>query len=136
MNVLKGAALALVFAGAANAENFTTAEEVRPMLDHTRASWVELVEYDGQDILEFKNLLTWRCGLNAIHYQVNDGAETRWSGEPCYEDEASPNAQKDVNKPSYVGFPLGSVQSVTVRIEYDDGATDSQSYSRGDILAN
>jgi len=106
------------------------------MLDAIRTRWIAVREYDGQDLLYFTNLLAWRCGLSAIHYSVNGGAETRWNAEPCYDNEASPNAQKDLDKLPYTSFPLGSVTSVTVRIEYDDGDTDSQSYTRGDILTN
>lgn len=136
MKLLMAACATLALASPAAAQQFTTAEEVRPMLDHTRARWIAVREFDGQDLLYFTNLLAWRCGLDAIHYSVNGGPERAWDGEPCYDGEAVPNAQKDPDKLPYVGFPLGSVQNVTVRIEYDDGASDSQSYERAGILIN
>lgn len=134
MNVVKpilaGLAFATVLGTPASAQQFTTAAQVRPMLDATKARWIEVREYDGKDLLYFTNLLAWRCGLDAIFYSVNGGAETRWK-EGCYENETDPNALKEL---PYVGFPLGSVESVTVRLQYDDGSTDSASYPRGKIL--
>jgi hypothetical protein len=127
-------ALTLGLAVPAGAQFFTTAAEVRPMLEATKSGWIAVREYDGKDLLYFTNLLAWRCGLDAIHYSVNGGAETRWDGEPCYDDEADPNGQKDANKLPFVSFPLGSVEQVDVRIIYDDGGTDSASYARRDIL--
>lgn len=136
MKLFKAACVALALASPASAQQFTTAAEVRPMLDAIRSRWIAVREYDGQDLLYFTNLLAWRCGLDAIYYSVNGGAEREWDGEPCHDGEAVPNAQKDLDKLPYVGFPLGSVNSVDVRIEYDDGETDSASYQRSDILTN
>ncbi len=136
MNFFKAAGVALALAGPAHAQQFTTAAEVRPMLDHTRARWIAVREYDGQDLLYFTNLLAWRCGLDAIYYSVNGGEELSWNSEQCYENEASPNALKDATKLPYLGFPLGTVETVSVRIVYDDGETDSQDYQRADILVD
>lgn len=134
MNVVKpilaGLALAATLGLPASAQQFTTAAEVRPMLEATKARWIAVREFDGKDLLYFTNLLAWRCGLDAIFYSVNGGAETRWT-EACYENETDPNALKEM---PYVSFPLGSVESVTVRLQYDDGGTDSASYQRGQIL--
>lgn len=132
--ILAGLAVAAAVSAPAAAQQFTTAAEVRPMLDATRARWIAVREYDGKDLLYFTNLLAWRCGLDAIYYSVNGGAEKKWQGEPCYDGEAVPNAQKAADKLPYISFPLGSVQSVTVRLSYDDGGSDSASYQRGQIM--
>lgn len=128
--ILTGVALAVAVGAPAMAQQFTTAAEVRPMLDATKARWIAVREYEGKDLLYFTNLLTWRCGLDAIYFSVNGGAEKRW-GEGCYEKEADPNALKEL---PYVSFPLGSVESVTVRLQYDDGGSDSASYNRAQIM--
>ncbi|MCB1339103.1 MAG: hypothetical protein KDK10_17165 [Maritimibacter sp.] len=131
---LLGLAVA-AFAAPAGAEQFTTAAEVKPMLDVTRANWVALREYDGKDQLLFTQILAWRCGIERIDYAVNDGKKTRLKVEPCHEGETRPNDIKATDIPPYVTFPVGSVKSVTVWLEYDDGSADKQDYKRKKILS-
>lgn len=133
-STLIGLALAAGLAAPATAQQFTTAAEVRPMLDATKPRWIAVREFDGRDLLYFTNLLAWRCGLDAIHFSVNGGPEMLWDGEPCYDGEAVPNAQKAADKLPYVSFPLGSVETVDVRITYDDGGSDTAAYQRGAIM--
>ena len=71
---------------------FTTATEVKPILNATRANWVAIREYDGQDLLYLTHLLSWRCGLHQIRYAVNDGPLQSWPMPPCLLDSAQPNA--------------------------------------------
>lgn len=125
---------ALALATPALAQQFTTAAEVKPILDATKANWVSVREYDGKDLLYFTHLMAWRCGIDEIHYSVNGGDDTLWKGEPCYEGEAQPNAIKATDVLPFVSFPLGSVNAVTVRLVYDDGSTDSATYQRAAIL--
>lgn len=127
-------ALVLACAAPATAQQFTTAAEVKPILSATKASWVALREYDGRDLLYFTHLLAWRCGLDTVHLAVNGGAEKQWKAEPCYENEALPNAIKATDVLPFVSFPLQSVQSVQVRVIYDDGSEETGSYQRGAIL--
>ena len=72
------------------AQQFTTAAEVKPMLDITRAKWVSLREFDGNDQLHFDQLLKWRCGIDQISYAVNNGKKTRLKVEACHEGETRP----------------------------------------------
>lgn len=134
MKAFKLSLAALAFAMPAMAEQFTTAAEVKPILDATKSKWVAVREYDGKDLLYFTHLMAWRCGIDTIHYAVNDGAEVTWQGEPCYDGEAQPNAIKAEGTLPFVSFPLGSVTSVTVRLEYDDGSVDTARYDRASIL--
>lgn len=128
-------ALTLVAAPPLWAENFTTAAEVRPILEATRANWVALREYDGNDLLYFTHLESWRCGLSQIRYSVNSGAAgTIYEMEPCHEDEAQPNALKLEGHLPFVTLPLQAVNAVTVVITYDDGSEDRMDYQRKAIL--
>ena len=128
------AALSALAAPAA-AQQFTTAEEVKPMLDFTRADWVSLREFDGDDQLLFTHILAWRCGIDRISYAINGNKRQRLKVEPCYEGETQPNAIKAKDILPYVTFPGGTVDSVTVWLIYDDGSTDKEDYQRKAILS-
>ena len=119
----------------ATAQQFTTAKEVKPMLDITRADWVALREFNGDDQLLFTHILAWRCGIDRISYAINGNKRQRLTVEPCYEGETRPNAIKATDILPYVTFPAGTVDSVTVWLNYDDGSTDKEDYERGAILS-
>lgn len=119
----------------ASAQQFTTAEEVKPMLDFTRADWVSLREFNGDDQLLFTHILAWRCGIDRISYAVNDGKRARLTMEACYEGETRPNDFKDTSILPYVTFPKGAVETVSVWLNYDDGSTDKEDYKRKAILS-
>jgi hypothetical protein len=109
------------------------AAQIRPILNATKGQWIAVREWQGQDLVYFTHLLTWRCGLSKIQYSVNSAAANKtWTFPPC--DEASPNpAALPTGQKIYVGFDLNSVQSVTVKITYDDGKTDTVTYDRAAI---
>lgn len=113
---------------------FLTALEVKPILTATKGSWVAVREYDGQDLLYFTQILSWRCGLHQIRYAVNDGAETVFEAEPCHVDTAMPNAIVAEDILPYLAFPLGSVETVAIRLIYDDGTEDGATFPRADVL--
>ncbi|WP_281984068.1 hypothetical protein [Thalassorhabdomicrobium marinisediminis] len=114
---------------------FTTATEVRPILDMTKGNWIGVREYEGQDLLYFTHLMAWRCGLWDIRYGINGApAEEVMAMEPCNTDHAQPNAMIDVeNFLPYVAFPLQSIDSVSVEIVYDDGTTDAAEFTRDEV---
>lgn len=116
------------------ADNFTTAAEVRPILDMTKPQWIAVRPYDGKDLLYFTNLLAWRCGIAQIFYTVNGGAEAEFMAEPCYVDEPTPNALKATTLDSLlVTFAPDTIETVDVRVIYDDGAEDTAHYARADV---
>ncbi|MCZ4350994.1 hypothetical protein O4H61_00555 [Roseovarius aestuarii] len=113
---------------------FTTATEVKPILGMTRANWVAVREYDGQDLIYFTHLLAWRCGLHEIRYSVNGGPLELWAMPPCLLDTNAPNAiDTDLGLP-YIARPLGSVSAMQVELLYDDMTTETASFQRSDIL--
>jgi len=128
--------LAILALGAAPvwAENFTTAGEVRPILTATRGNWVALREYDGQDLIYFTQIESWRCGLTGVRFSVNGQADQNWPLETCYEGEPAPNAIKGTNGLPYAAVPLNSIQTLSVTVIYDDGSADSSKYERASIL--
>lgn len=125
----------LCVATVAQAQNFTTAAEVKPILQATKANWVALREYDGNDLLYFTHLESWRCGLQEVRFSVNSTAAAKvWEMEPCYEGEAQPNALRLEGRLPFTTLPLQMVNSVSVVIVYDDGTEDRADYDRKAIL--
>ena len=121
-----------MLAGGAGAQSFTTSEEVRPILDATRASWVALGAGGGSDLLYFTHLAAWRCGIAGASYRLNGAAaDVPFDLEPCYRDTAQPNAIKGL---PFVTLPADSVASVVVTVQYPDGSSDTAKYERRDIL--
>lgn len=118
-----------IFPFAAQAQMLDAAQ-IRPILNATKGQWVAVREWQGQDLVYFTHLLTWRCGLNKIQYSVNSNAANKnWSFIPCDETAENPMALPPGQK-IYTGFDLNSVQTVTVKITYDDGAQDTVTYNR------
>lgn len=114
---------------------FTTAVEVKPILGMTKGNWVAVRDYNGQDLVYFTHLLSWRCGLWDIRYGVNGApAEEVFPMEPCYPDSATPNAMTDVETfLPYVTMPPGSVESIYVEVTFDDGTTDFARFDRAEV---
>ena len=129
----KAGILALLLAGPALAQQFTTAAEVKPILGATKSSWVALREFDGRDLLYFTQLESWRCGLTAVRYSVNGRAMEPWMMDPCFEGTAQPNAMSADRSP-YTSFDLGAVKVIDVIITYDDGTEESATYTRSAVL--
>lgn len=120
------------------AQTYTTAAEVKPILTITQPQWIAVREFDGKDLLYFTNLLAWRCGVTSIAYGLNGApADTMLETEPCYEGEPQPNNFKpDQPIQPYIVLPLGSVETVTLRVTYDDGSTQDVSYDRKSVQMN
>lgn len=110
---------------------FLDAASVRPILDATKANWVSVREFDGNDLVYFTHLLAWRCGLEKIEYGLNGADPDReFSIGTC--DESSPNTIPE-DMLVFDTYELKSVSSVTVKLTYDDGEVDTQTYERAAI---
>jgi len=135
--ILNASAALMIFSTHAMAQGkFLTAAEVKPILNATKANWIAVREYDGKDLLYFTHLLSWRCGLSAVHYGVNSElANLNLPMVPCDEEAASPAALPD-NQPIYAEFGLQSIYFVTIKLIYDDGTTDQMTYKRKSVLMN
>ncbi len=127
---------ALVLVGSpVSAQSFTTAAEVRPIMDMTKANWVAVREFNGQDLLYFTHIESWRCGMDKVAYGINtEVADQVYELETCYEDEATPNAMKLTEHLPYIVLPLESVDYITVSIVYDDGSVDTAKYDRKGVM--
>lgn len=115
---------------------FTTAVEVKPILGMTKGNWVAVRDFNGQDLLYFTHLMSWRCGLWDVSYGLNGAPPDQFlSMEPCHLETNSPNAMTQIEEfLPYVTFPPGSVDTVTVALTYDDGTTETATFQRNEIL--
>ncbi|MCC1491567.1 hypothetical protein J1C49_03000 [Cognatishimia sp. F0-27] len=108
---------------------FTTAVEVKPILQATQANWVAVRDWDGQDLLYMTHILAWRCGLKAAHVGINGAAPEAWPLPPCLEETNAPNAIPQ-DAVIYQRFPAGSIERVVVELTYDDLSTGRAEFER------
>lgn len=111
---------------------FLTAGEVKPILSATVGSWIAVREYEGQDLLYFTHLLSWRCGLYELRYRVNSDEAALWPLPAC--DESYTPGLIPEGAEIYLTLPLGSVERVEIELLYDDLSTDVTAFERGAIL--
>lgn len=118
------------------AQDYTTAAEVKSILEMTKPQWIAVREFDGKDLLYFTNLLAWRCGVSEIRYGLNGSAvDTVFAMEPCHEGTAAPNALMMENgELPYVTLDLGSVATVSVLVVFDDDSQTTADYARAAIM--
>lgn len=128
-------ALSASIAAPASAQ-LSTADAVRPILQMTAANWIAVREWDGEDLLYFTQLLPFRCGLSESLYGLNGAsASQRFNAEPCPPEQDGAvfaTIEADEYLP-YVRFELGSIESVTVTVIYDDGEKETHVYERGAV---
>jgi len=131
--VLSAGALALVlpFWGTSlQAASFTTAAEVKPILAVTRANWISVREFNGQDLLYVTHLWSWRCGLEEIRIGVNGAEPEIWPLPECHLDHAAPNSILEGDGNPYRRYPLQSIETIRIDLRYDDQSEESLTVNR------
>lgn len=113
---------------------FTTAAEIKPIMNATKGNWVAVREYEGQDLLYISHIWGWRCGLKAMAISVNGEAMQNWPLPPCHMEYAAPNAVLEEDGLPYLRMKLGAVQTIDIQIVYDDLSMDAASFERGNVL--
>ena len=113
---------------------FTTAGEVKPILTATKANWIAVREYGGNDLLYVTHLWAWRCGLGGMAVSVNGGPFEQMQLPACHTEYATPNAVLEGDGLPYIPFPSGHITQVVVQLIYDDLSRDSASFERAQVL--
>lgn len=113
---------------------FTTAAEVKPILNATKGNWVAVREYNGQDFLYVTHIWSWRCGLHAMAISVNDEPMQNWPLPPCHMQYTSPSAILEEDGVPALTLKLGSVRTIDIQLVYDDLSMDVATFERGNIL--
>jgi hypothetical protein len=117
----------------ANAFDVTDPATVTPILDMTRANWVGLRNWEGQELLYFTHLDMWRCAMTAVQYSINGGAMTGWDLLPCQPGTPSPNALPDTYLP-FTALPIDHLQTIRIEIKMSDGTVLESEFPRAAIL--
>ncbi|MGH1576332.1 hypothetical protein [Planktotalea sp.] len=114
---------------------FTTAAEVGSILEMTKDNWAAVREYDGQDLVYFTHVLSWRCGLKGAKYSINEEPLRDLEMPDCHMKFKQPNAMID-NDPlmTYKRYELGSVKSVRLDLLLDNLTVQSVTLQRENIL--
>ena len=76
----------------APAPPFTTAADVRPIREATRANWGAVRPFGGQDLPYSTHLLSCRCGLSELRHAVNGGPKQPFPLPPCDLADPQPDA--------------------------------------------
>lgn len=113
---------------------FTTATEVKPILNATKGNWVAVREYEGKDWLYVTHLWSWRCGLKALAISVNGETMQNWPMPPCHEQFTTPNAVLEDDGLPVLTFRSGSVRTITIQIVYDDLSMDVARFDRANVM--
>lgn len=109
---------------------FTTAVEIKPILSVTKANWINVREFNGEDLLYVTHLWAWRCGLLEMKVGVNGQAPEVWPLPVCHENEPAPNAIKEGDGLPYRNYGLGQVALVEIQLTYDDLSTETVKFNR------
>ncbi len=113
---------------------FTTAAEVKPIMDATRGNWVAVREYDGGDLVYVTHIWGWRCGMHAMAISINDEPLRDWPLPECHMKYTTPSAILEEDGLPFERHALGSVKTIDVQIVYDDLTMDAVRFERGNIL--
>lgn len=113
---------------------FTTATEIRPIMELTQPNWLAISAQSGNDYLYVTQIWSWRCGLLQMQMSVNDGPMEEWPLPPCHKGTSAPNAILESDGLPFKLFGAGEIEQIEVELLYDDLTTSKASYTRQDIL--
>ena len=114
--------------------HFTTALEVKPILNATHSSWVAVREWEAQDYIYVSHIWAWRCGLVQLEISVNSGPFEIWPLPECHLETSTPNAILEEDGQPYRTYAPNAVIEIAVRVTYDDLTTETARFPRSAIL--
>ncbi len=113
---------------------FTTATEVKPILNATRGSWVAVRVWEGRDLLYVTQLWSWRCGLLEMKIGINGAPPEVWPLPKCHMSQPMPGTILEEDGLPYREYGLNEIKSIVVELLYDDLSTDRAEFNRADVL--
>ena len=114
---------------------FTTAAEVGPILTMTKGNWAAVREYDGQDLVYFSHIFSWRCGLKGAKFSINGEPLKDLPMPDCHMKYQQPNSIIDDEAlMTFQRFELGSVKSIRIDLLLDNLTVQSNTLLRENIM--
>lgn len=94
-------------------------EQMKPILNMTKNSWVAFRDYNGKQLIYFTHLESYKCGITSVHYSINtDKLDKVWELEAC-----NPKNPLAVTKDNiYLSLPLNTAKSIAVKLIFSDGS--------------
>lgn len=97
-------------------------EQVKSIMEATKDSWIAFRIYDGRQYYYVTQILSWRCGIKQLRYSENsDALDQTWPLPEC--NKLLPNNIPDDAKIHSNRMKVGTVKTLTIQLEYDDGTT-------------
>ncbi len=97
-------------------------EQVKSILDATKDNWVVYRIYQGRQYYYVTHLISWRCGIKQVRYSENsDALDKTWPMPGC--NKLIPNNIPDDAKIHSERMKPGSIKTVAMQLEYEDGST-------------
>jgi len=129
---IKGLFLALMLMPLSAHAQFKDVEQIKQILDMTRGNWIAVRRWEGQDLLYFTHLESFRCGLQSIRYGINDDpAKYNYEFAPCDGSSADKGISGELLP--YIQFPLNSVERITIELTYTTGDVVSEVFDRSAV---
>ena len=111
-------AIAVLAGGAAHSQSPLLGQE-KKILGMIKANWVSFRDFNGQQLIYFTMLETYRCGIAEVRFSINsDALDKVWRLQPC--DPKKPNAIS-TDRP-YLSLPPGTASSIAVQLTFMDGS--------------
>jgi hypothetical protein len=89
----------------------------KSILEMTKPAWVSLRDFNGETLLYFTQLMSWRSGISRIFYGVNKDVPDTEFVFPLHRGVGTSQISEDV--PTYIKLPY-EVRFVTVQVTYFD----------------
>lgn len=114
---------------------FTTAAEIGPIMEMTKNNWAAVRELDGEDLVYFTQILSWRCGMISAKFSINGAPLQDLELPECHMKYQQPNVLID-EEPllTFRRFGAGSVDTIRIDILLDDLTTQTMTLQRDNIL--
>jgi hypothetical protein len=94
-----------------------TARGDKSIMEMTKPAWISLRDFNGETLLYFTQMMSWRGGISRIFYGLDKEQPDTELKFPPHQGIGTASISEDV--PTYIKIPF-KVKFVTVRVVYFD----------------